>query len=86
MISSAFAMAPIATQTPLSQEEAVVIPKHFGSYKEQAAGAKTFNKKLEEEGDIDRPRANVGIGPTLGYVTLTKYCSISIIFRNGIQT
>lgn len=52
-------MAPIATQTPLSQVEAVVVPEHFGNYKEQAAGAKTFNKKLEEEGDVDRPRANV---------------------------
>ncbi|KAI4193498.1 MAG: hypothetical protein LQ350_008286 [Teloschistes chrysophthalmus] len=51
-------MAPIATQTPLSREEAVVVLKHFGNYKEQAAGAKTFNRKLEEEGDIDHPRAN----------------------------
>ncbi|KAL9605332.1 MAG: hypothetical protein Q9179_001460 [Wetmoreana sp. 5 TL-2023] len=53
-------MAPTATQTQLLPPDlpAAVIPKQFGNYKEQAAGAKSYNTKLEEEGNADRPRAN----------------------------
>ena len=37
----------------------VAIPKTFGNYKEQAAGAQSYNKELEEHGDADHPKAKV---------------------------
>lgn len=46
-------MAPIATQTVTQPSD--VFANTFGNYKEQAAGAKSFNKKLEEEGDGTHP-------------------------------
>lgn len=54
-------MAPIATTPDLSQSKAApgTVRKSFGDYKEQAAGAQTYDRKLEEEGDIDRPKATV---------------------------
>lgn len=39
--------------------------KTLGNYKEQAAGAKAYNKKLEEEGDADHPKANVCCGTAI---------------------
>ena len=54
-------MAPsaIPATTPSDISPALVVGRTIGNYKEQAAGAKTYNKKLEEEGDAERPRANV---------------------------
>ena len=54
-------MAPIATRNPDSPTQAPVVPvkKGTGDYKEQAAGAQAYNKKLEEEGDERHPKANV---------------------------
>ena len=37
----------------------IAIPKSFGNYKEQAGGAQSYNKELEEHGDVDRPKAKV---------------------------
>ena len=51
-------MAPIATPSAASPQ-APPVQKTFGNYKEQASGAKAYNKKLEEEGDADHPKANV---------------------------
>ncbi|MCJ1457121.1 hypothetical protein MMC28_007487 [Mycoblastus sanguinarius] len=53
-------MAPIATRNPDSPTQAPVVPvkKGTGDYKEQAAGAQAYNKKLEEEGDERHPKAN----------------------------
>ena len=51
-------MAPIATPVEKSQP-AVTVSKTFGNYKDQAPGAKNYNKKLEEEGDADHPAAKV---------------------------
>ena len=63
-------MASSATSTillsPVVPEIAVV--KTFGNYKEQAAGAKAYNKTLEEEGDANHPKANVIYG--LGFCGL----------------
>ena len=57
-------MAPIATQT--ATQPSNVLPNSFGNYKEQAAGAKSFNKKLEEEGDATHPAASVyHLSPTI---------------------
>ena len=57
-------MASSATSTtvlsPIVPEVAVV--KTFGNYKEQASGAQAYNKTLEEEGDANRPKANVIYG------------------------
>ena len=57
-------MASSATSTillsPVVPEIAVV--KTFGNYKEQASGAKSYNKTLEEEGDSNHPKANVIYG------------------------
>ena len=44
--------------TPLDTAT-IAIPKNFGNYKEQAAGPQTYNKDLEEHGDVDHPKANV---------------------------
>ena len=54
-------MAPVATPNIPSppSSPAVAVGKNFGNYKEQAAGAKVYNKKVEEEGDDDHPKANV---------------------------
>lgn len=54
-------MAPIATSTVSSPPDSstVGVGKTFGNYKEQAPGAQDYNKKLEEEGDADHPKANV---------------------------
>ncbi|KAL8722093.1 MAG: hypothetical protein Q9225_001337 [Loekoesia sp. 1 TL-2023] len=52
-------MAPIATPTPPSPPAtpSIVNGKDFGNYKEQAAGAKSFNKRLEEEGNEKHAKA-----------------------------
>ena len=54
-------MAQTTSQTITSTVASPVVKiRHaLGDYKEQAAGAKTYNKKLEEEGDANRPKANV---------------------------
>lgn len=44
--------------TPLDKAT-IAVPKFFGNYKEQAAGAQSYNKELEEHGDGDHPKANV---------------------------
>ena len=53
-------MAPSAVSvespSPTSKPETA---RTFGNYKEQAAGAKAYNKKLEEEGDAHHAKANV---------------------------
>ena len=41
----------------------IAIPKTFGNYKEQAAGAQSYNKELEEHGDVKHPKANVIFAP-----------------------
>ncbi|KAL8655957.1 MAG: hypothetical protein Q9210_000554 [Variospora velana] len=52
-------MAPSATELTLSPAVAKAeVGRTFGNYKEQAAGAKGYNKKLEEEGDSHHGRAN----------------------------
>ncbi|KAL8711941.1 MAG: hypothetical protein Q9220_003637 [cf. Caloplaca sp. 1 TL-2023] len=52
-------MAPIAipVQPSPPASPAIAIGKDFGNYKEQAAGAKAFNRKLEEEGDEKHTKA-----------------------------
>lgn len=52
MAPSAVSIEPSPSISP-----AILNGKDFGNYKEQAAGAKTFNKKLEEEGDADHAPA-----------------------------
>ena len=54
-------MAPsaIPVTTPSEIAPALAMGRTIGNYKEQAAGAKTYNQKLEEEGDAERPKANV---------------------------
>lgn len=37
----------------------IAIPKSFGNYKEQAAGAQSYNKELEEHGDVHHSKAKV---------------------------
>lgn len=55
-------MAPSAvTVTETAPASKPAISRTFGNYKEQAAGAKAYNKKLEEEGDGHHARANVGL-------------------------
>ena len=58
-------MAQVGTVTIESTpagSQPVAAWKTFGNYKEQAAGAKTYNKKLEEEGDAHHPKADVFYG------------------------
>ncbi|MCJ1326150.1 hypothetical protein MMC10_002814 [Thelotrema lepadinum] len=51
-------MAPIAISPIESQNEVeVLIKKNISQYKEQAAGPLTYNKKLEEEGSAEVPKA-----------------------------
>ena len=54
-------MASTTTTTTVSAPEAPTfsIVKTFGNYKEQASGAKAYNRKLEEEGDAEHPKAKV---------------------------
>ena len=54
-------MAPTATSTVTEPRafEAIADKTTFGSYKEQTAGARSYNKQLEEEGDEKNPRAKV---------------------------
>ena len=53
-------MAPIAISPIESQNEVeVLIKKNISQYKEQAAGPLTYNKKLEEEGSAEVPKAKV---------------------------
>lgn len=48
-----------STVTTPPDTATIAIPKSFGNYKEQAAGAQNYNKDLEEHGDVDHPKANV---------------------------
>ena len=82
-------MAPSAVLATTASEisPALAVGKTFANYKEQAAGAKTYNKRLEEEGDAERPRANVK--PCSGPCDrggLTAFSSILITFLHGTQT
>ena len=54
-------MASSTTSTTLLSPAVpeITVVKTFGNYKEQAAGAKAYNKTLEEEGDANHPKANV---------------------------
>ena len=55
-------MAPIATQNGdgvAEQTQVNLLKGGIGAYKEQAGGAAQYNKKLEEEGDANRPKAQV---------------------------
>ena len=54
-------MASTATSTVTTPPDTatIAIPKNFGNYKEQAAGAQSYNKELEEYGGVDHPKANV---------------------------
>ena len=54
-------MAPsaIPVTSPSEIAPALAVGRTIGNYKEQAAGAKSYNKRLEEEGDAERPKANV---------------------------
>lgn len=54
--------APAASPAP----PALAFRKVLGNYKEQAAGASEYNAKLEEEGDANRPKANVPQGLSNG--------------------
>ncbi|KAL8781840.1 MAG: hypothetical protein Q9213_005842 [Squamulea squamosa] len=52
-------MAPSAISvTPSSPTSKPEIGRTFGNYKEQAAGAQAYNRKLEEEGDAHHAKAN----------------------------
>ncbi|KAI4275269.1 MAG: hypothetical protein L6R38_005907 [Xanthoria sp. 2 TBL-2021] len=52
-------MAPSAiTVTQLATASKPAVGRTFGNYKEQAAGAQAYNKKLEEEGDAHHAKAN----------------------------
>ncbi|KAL8728910.1 MAG: hypothetical protein Q9166_005077 [cf. Caloplaca sp. 2 TL-2023] len=46
---------PITPSSPTSKPE---VGRTFGNYKEQAAGAQAYNRKLEEEGDAHHAKAN----------------------------
>ena len=54
-------MASAATYTVTAPPgtATIAIPKSFGNYKEQASGAQSYNKELEEYGDADHPKAKV---------------------------
>lgn len=53
-------MAPSAITVTLSTTASKpAVGRTFGNYKEQAAGAQAYNKKLEEEGDAHHAKANV---------------------------
>ena len=54
-------MASAATYTVTAPPgtATIAIPKNFGNYKEQASGAQSYNKDLEEHGDADHPKAKV---------------------------
>lgn len=54
-------MTSTATSTVTAPPETstITIPKFFGNYKEQAAGAQNYNKELEEQGGVDHPKAKV---------------------------
>ena len=56
-------MASAATLTVTTPPDTatIAIPKSFGNYKEQAGGAQSYNKELEEHGDVDRPKAKVTV-------------------------
>ncbi|KAI4276298.1 MAG: hypothetical protein L6R35_006222 [Caloplaca aegaea] len=55
-------MAPSATELTLSPAVTKAeVGRTFGNYKEQAAGAKGYNKRLEEKGNSHHERANVGL-------------------------
>ena len=51
-------MAPSAIE-PQKPSVEVIITKNASQYKEQSAGPQTYNKKLEEEGSADVPKAKV---------------------------
>ena len=56
-----YKMASAATYTVTAPPgtATIAIPKNFGNYKEQASGAQSYNKELEEHGDADHPKAKV---------------------------
>ena len=60
-LGTLYKMASAATYTvtaPLGTAT-IAIPKNFGNYKEQASGAQSYNKELEEHGDANHPKAKV---------------------------
>ncbi|KAL9101468.1 MAG: hypothetical protein Q9163_003263 [Psora crenata] len=61
-------MAPIATPILPSTAQSDVVPvkKGAGDYKEQAGGAKEFNRNLEEIGSATQPAAKVVISDAVG--------------------
>ena len=55
-----YKMTSAATLTVTTPPGATIaIPKSFGNYKEQAAGAQSYNKELEEHGDGHHSKAKV---------------------------
>lgn len=79
MAPSAVSIEPSPSISP-----AILNGKDFGNYKEQAAGAKTFNKKLEEEGDADHAPAKVYSSCDWMFSRLTDR-STSITSRPGMR-
>ena len=81
-------MAPVAV--PVEQPSTAApasngVQKTFGNYKDQAPGAQTYNRKLEEEGDETRPKANVlMLHQHGGQERLTLLISTRIIFPRGM--
>ena len=68
-------MAPIATQNGggVAEETQAYLKKGgVGGYKEQAGGLAQYDKKLEEEGDATRPKANVSSISNLSAHALTR--------------
>ncbi|KAI4194323.1 MAG: hypothetical protein LQ350_007838 [Teloschistes chrysophthalmus] len=72
-------MAPSALEvTPSAPTAKPEVGRTFGNYKEQAAGAQAYNKKLEEEGDAHHARANYlkylpGWNPDVKYPPLEPF-------------
>ena len=75
-------MAPSAV--PVATSERVTVGRTFGNYKEQAAGAQSYNRKLEEEGDADHPKANVNRKRPVEIAGLMTSGSTSITYPYGI--
>lgn len=78
-------MVSVASPLPpsLPAPQSIAVDRTFGNYKEQASGAQSYNKKLEEEGDANRPKANVFRPSSRNTEYAYKALSMSIICQHG---
>ena len=73
-----------STVTKPLDKATITVPKFFGNYKEQAAGAQSYNKALEEHGDVDHPKAKVYLPCYVELTVLTVSDSTPTIYQHGM--